>query len=190
MSHIPIRPVASRLIAVAGAVVVACSISSVASAATVSPAAPSRAAAAPCAGATDLSLKVVTGPRSGTAGVTDYTMVFTNTSMSTCSLSGFPFVSMVNKKGGQLGSAAGHPTMLVIPLITLAPGASAHTTLAYHSGKVRAGSGCGTVTTAYQLRAFVANQKRALFAKTGLHACSRTGHVFLNVLESYRAGKG
>lgn len=189
MSHVPIRPVASRLIAVAGTIVAACSISSVAFAATVTPAAPSRPAAVPCAGAATLGLKVVSGPRSGIAGVTDYTLVFTNTSMSTCSLSGFPNISMVNKKGGQLGSAAGHPMMLVIPLITLAPGASAHTTLAYHSGKVRAGSGCGTVTTAYQLRAFVTDQKRALFAKMGVHACSRSGHVYLNVLESYRAGK-
>jgi hypothetical protein len=188
MSLLPIRPMTRRLLTAAGVVVASCAISSPTWAATVNPAAQSRPAAATCSGAADLGFRIAKGPSSGTAGVTDYTLVFTNTSKSTCSLSGFPYISMVSKKGSQLGSAASQPRMLVIPLVTLAPGASAHSTLAYSSGKVSSASGCGPVTTAYELRAFVADQKRALYARTGLHACSRAGHVYLSVLESFRAG--
>jgi hypothetical protein len=193
MSLLPIRPTTRRLLTAAGVVVASCAISSPALAAANAPAAnapaaQSRPAVATCTGAADLGFRIAKGPSSGTAGVTDYTLVFTNTSKSTCSLSGFPYISMISKKGSQLGSAASQPRMLVIPLVTLAPGASAHSTLAYSSGKVSSASGCGPVTTAYELRAFVADQKRALYARTGLHACSRAGHVYLSVLQSFRAG--
>jgi hypothetical protein len=198
MSLLPIRPTTRRLLTAAGVIAASCAISSPAWAAANAPAANAPAANAPaaqsrpavatCTGAADLGFRIAKGPSSGTAGVTDYTLVFTNTSKSTCSLSGFPYISMISKKGSQLGSAASQPRMLVIPLVTLAPGASAHSTLAYYSGKVSGASGCGPVTTGYELRAFVAAQKRALYARTGLHACSRAGHVYLSILESFRPG--
>jgi hypothetical protein len=202
MNHFPIRPMTGRLIAAVGAVAAACAISSTACAATYAPATHAgtstthttrathpTSAAIPCAGANDLRLRIASGQGSG-AGVTYYTLVFTNTSGSSCSLSGYPYVSMVSRTGSQLGSPAGHGLTLVVPLVILAPGATAHTTLAYYGGRVSAGRGCGPVTKAYELRVYVAGQKLALYAPLGVHACSRAGQVYLTITQSFRAGNG
>jgi hypothetical protein len=204
MSHLPIRPVTSRLFAVAGALVAACAITPAACAATTpaattpaatspgtsSPAPTSRAAFAQCTGAAALHFRIAGSQAIKAAGITDYTLDFTNTSGSTCSLSGYPYVSMISKSGAQLGSPAGHGLMTIVPLVILAPGASAHTTLAYNSGKVTAGRGCGPVATGYELRVFVGGQKRAMYAGMGVHACSRAGQVYLTVTQAFRAGAG
>src|ERR1700734_320214 len=197
MSHLPIRPTASRLITTAGAIVAACAIAPVACAAASSSAAPTTPAArtAPatnvCAGASDLRLRIPDGKGTKTDGITYYTLDFTNTTGSTCSLSGYPYVSVISRGGHQLGSPAGHGLMTIAPLIRLAPGATAHTTLAYQSGKVSAAvRDCGPVEQAYQLRVYVAGQKLALYAGWGFHACSRIGQVFLSVTQPFRAGAG
>ncbi|MGH3194120.1 MAG: DUF4232 domain-containing protein [Streptosporangiaceae bacterium] len=191
MSHLAIRPRAGRLATAAGAVVATCALSLAACAATATTAAhasPSAPAISTCTGATDLHLRIPRGHKS--AGITYYTLDFTNTSSSTCSLSGFPYVSMITRAGRQLGSPAGRARMTVVPLVKLAPGATAHTTLAYYGGKVSAASGCGPVATAYELRAYVAGEKRALYTALGLHSCSRAGRVYLMITESFRAGAG
>jgi len=193
MSHLAIRPRAGRLVTAAGAVVAMCALCLAACAATgttaahASPAAP---AISVCAGATDLHLRIPNTKGSKKDGITYYTLDFTNTSGSTCSLSGFPYVSMISRAGRQLGSPAGRARMTVVPLVRLAPGATAHTTLAYYGGKVSGSSGCGPVATAFELRAYVAGQKRALYAALGLHSCSRSGRVYLQITESFRAGAG
>ena len=97
---------------------------------------------------------------------------------------------MISRAGRQLGSAAGRARMTVVPLVRLAPGATAHTTLAYYGGRVSAASGCGPVATAFELRVYVAGQKRALYTALGLHACSRAGRVYLMITQSFRAGAG
>jgi hypothetical protein len=198
MSHLPIRPMTSRLLAVAGVLVAACSIAPAASAARAvgvaqaasTSAAHDAVATSPCAGAADLRLRIAGSQRSGTADITDYTLDFTNTSGSTCSLSGYPAVSLVSRAGRQLGSPAGRGLMTVAPLVTLAPGATAHTTLAYYGGKVTAGHSCGPVATAYELRVYVAGQRRALYAGIGVRACSQAGQVYLTVTQAFRAGSG
>jgi Protein of unknown function (DUF4232) len=200
MSQLPIRPKAGRLITAAGAVAAACAISLAACAATTASAtatsatstsaAPSAADTGPCAGATDLRLRIPDSRGSKTAGITHYTLDFTNTSGSKCSLSGYPYASVISRAGRQLGSPAGRGVMTVAPLVILAPGATAHTTLAYYGGKVGAGSGCGPVATAYELRVYVAGQKRALYAALGLRACSHAGRVYLMITQAFRAGAG
>ena len=198
MSHLAIRPGTGRLVTAAGAVVATCAISLAACAtsatagasAGATTSAPATQAISTCAGATDLHLRIPDTRGSKKDGITYYTLDFTNTSSSVCSLSGFPYVSMITRAGRQLGSAAGRARMTVVPLVRLAPGATAHTTLAYYGGKVSGASGCGPVATAFELRAYVAGQKRALYAALGLHSCSRSGRVYLMITESFRAGAG
>jgi hypothetical protein len=196
MNHLATRPRTGRLATAAGAVVATCAISLAACAATAttaahaSPTSPAAPAISTCTGATDLHLRIPDTRGHKTAGITYYTLDFTNTSSSTCSLSGFPFVSMISRAGRQLGSPAGRARMTVVPLVRLAPGATAHTTLAYYGGKVSGTSGCGPVATAFELRAYVAGQKRALYAALGLHSCSRSGRVYLLITQSFRAGAG
>jgi hypothetical protein len=189
MSHLPVRHLSGRLIAAAGALIAACSIAPAACAA-VAPTAHAMPAAVQCTGAGDLHLRIAGSQYSRAAGITYYTLDFTNTSGSTCSLSGYPYVSMVTREGGQLGSAAGHGLMTIAPLVVLAPGATAHTTLAYYDNRVSAGRECGPVAKAYELRVFVAGQKRALYAAMGLHACSHTGQEYLLVTQPFHAGNG
>jgi hypothetical protein len=190
MSHLAIRPSAGRLVTAAGAVVATCALSLAAFAATSTTAAHASPAISTCTGATDLHLRIPNTKGSKKDGITYYTLDFTNTSSSTCSLSGFPYVSMVTKAGRQLGSPASHARMTVVPLVRLAPGATAHTTLAYYGGKVSGSSGCGPVATAFELRAYVAGQKRALYTALGLHSCSRSGRVYLLITQSFRSGAG
>jgi hypothetical protein len=196
MNHLATRPRTGRLATAAGAVVATCAISLAACAATAttaahaSPASPASPAISTCTGATDLHLRIPDTRGHKAAGITYYTLDFTNTSSSTCSLSGFPFVSMISRAGRQLGSPAGRARMTVVPLVRLAPGATAHTTLAYYGGKVSGTSGCGPVATAFELRAYVAGQKRALYAALGLHSCSHSGRVYLLITQSFRAGAG
>ncbi len=193
MSHLAIRPRAGRLVTAAGAVVATCALCLAACAAattTTASAAPTAPTISTCTGATDLHLRIPDTKGSKKAGITYYTLDFTNTSSSVCSLSGFPYVSMISRAGRQLGSAAGHPRMTVVPLVRLAPGATAHTTLAYYGGKVSGASGCGPVATAYELRAYVAGEKRALYTALGLHSCSRSGRVYLLITQSFRSGAG
>lgn len=185
MIQFPIRPKAGRLIAVAGAVLSMSAICAV----TCTPTAHATSASAPCAGASDLHLRIADQGRE-TAGITDYTLDFTNTSRSTCSLSGYPYVSMVSRKGSQLGSPAGRGLMTIAPLVILAPGATAHTTLAYHGRTINARRGCGPVATAFELRVYVAGQKLALYGAMGLHACSHAGQVYLTITGPFRAGAG
>ena len=194
MNHLATRPRTGRLATAAGAVVATCAISLAACAGTATATATTSAPASPaistCTGATDLHLRIPDTRGHKTAGITYYTLDFTNTSSSTCTLSGFPFVSMISRAGRQLGSPAGRARMTVVPLVRLAPGATAHTTLAYYGGKVSGTSGCGPVATAFELRAYVAGQKRALYAALGLHSCSRSGRVYLLITQSFRAGAG
>ncbi len=194
MNHLATRPRTGRLATAAGAVVATCAISLAACAtsatATATTSAPASPAISTCTGATDLHLRIPDTRGHKTAGITYYTLDFTNTSSSMCSLSGFPFVSMISRAGRQLGSPAGRARMTVVPLVRLAPGATAHTTLAYYGGKVSGTSGCGPVATAFELRAYVAGQKRALYAALGLHSCSHSGRVYLLITQSFRAGAG
>jgi hypothetical protein len=143
-----------------------------------------------CGGGHDLGVRIVPGQDGGAVGNTYYTLQLTNTGSDTCSLSGYPAVSAITRAGRQLGSPAGHGLMTVDPRVTLAPGATAHTTLVYHGGLVSAGGGCGPVEKAFELRVGMAGQKFPAYAAFGSRSCSRAGHVYLTITESIRAGAG
>jgi hypothetical protein len=73
---------------------------------------------------------MTSGPSSGYAGGVDQTIVFTNTSGATCTLYGYPGVSLVSAPPHtQIGLAAQRSGTTPVKLITLASGATASAVL-------------------------------------------------------------
>ena len=189
MSYLPARSLTRRLFAVAAAAAAAGAIASPACAASSSPAVHAAPVISACAGPT-IGAWIAVSQGSEASGITYYPLEFTNAGGQTCSLSGYPVVSAISRAGVQLGSPAGRGRLTVAPRVVLAPGATAHTTLAYHGGLVSTGGGCGPVATAFELRIYLAGQKRATYAAFGLQACSHAGPVYLTITEPVRAGIG
>jgi hypothetical protein len=85
--------------------------------------------------AADLGVWIPPNQGNGAAGTIYYPLEFTNLSHSTCSMYGFPGVSAINSNGHQLGVPATWPGG-TRRTVTLAPGATAHATLAYHDAVI------------------------------------------------------
>lgn len=120
-------------------------------------AASGQAAGAPPACATS-ALKVSIGDGGGGAAGTFYSRIeFTNTSSASCTLYGYPGVSLLDGSGAQIGQAAqrspGNPTALV----TLAPAATAVATLGQVDSAAFPAATCKQVTSA-TLRVYPPNQ--------------------------------
>jgi hypothetical protein len=188
MNYLPARFTTRRLAAAAAAAVAAGAIASAACAAS-SPAAYAAPVIPACTG-TAIGAWVAVSQGSEASGTTYYPLEFTNTGGHTCSLSGYPVVSAISRTGVRLGSPAGRGLLTVAPRVVLAPGATAHTTLAYHGRLVSTGGGCGPVDTAVELRIYLAGQQRATYAAFGFQACSHVGPVYLAITEPIRAGVG
>ena len=156
--------------------------------------APSAAAHAatvvPACTGTAIGAWIAVGHDTHVSGTTDYPLEFTNLGQSTCSLSGFPVVSAVSAAGVQLGSPAGRGRQLAAPRVVLAPGGTAHTTLAYQARLATSAGGCRTAGTAAELRVYLAGRKNVAYAAFGLAACSDAGPVYLTITEAIRAGAG
>jgi hypothetical protein len=174
----------------AATAVVATAVISAACAAGSSAAAHAAPVVPACAGPASIGVWIAVGHGSDVSGTTDYPLEFTNLSGSTCVLSGYPVVSAISRAGVQLGSPAGRGRLLVAPRVVLAPGATAHTTLAYHGQLVSAGGRCGTVGPAAELRVWLGGQKQATYAAFGFQACAEAGPVYLTITEPIRAGVG
>ncbi len=189
MSYLPARSITRRLLAAAAAAAAAGVIASAAYAASSSPAAHAASVIPACAGTT-IGAWIAVSQGSEPSGTTYYPLEFTNTGGYTCSLSGYPVVSAISRAGVRLGSPAGRGLLTIAPRVVLAPGTTAHTTLAYHGRLVSTGGGCGPVDTAFELRVFLAGQNRATYAAFGFQACSHAGPVYLTITEPIRAGVG
>ncbi len=189
MSYLPARSTTRRLFAAAAAAAAAGVIASAAYAATDSPAAHAAPVIPACAG-TSVGAWIAVSQGSQPSGTTSYPLEFTNTGGSTCSLSGYPVVSAISRAGVRLGSPAGRGLLTIAPRVVLAPGATAHTTLAYHGRLVSTGGRCGSVEGAFELRVYLAGQKRATYAAFGFQACSHAGADYLTITEPIRAGVG
>jgi hypothetical protein len=190
MSYLPARSITRRLFAAAAAAAAAGAIASAACAASSPPAAHAAPVIPACTGTTSLGAWIAVSLGSEASGTTYYPLEFTNTGGYTCSLSGYPVVSAISRAGVRLGSPAGRGLLTIAPRVVLAPGATAHTTLAYHGRLVSTGGGCGPVDTAVELRVYLAGQKRATYAAFGFQACSHAGPVYLTITEPIRAGVG
>ena len=115
------------------------------------------------------NLRITLGNGGAGAG-TDFTVLdFTNGGASTCTLFGFPGVSLTNSSGTQIGAAATRNPSKTPALITLAPGAKANATLGVANAENYPTSACKP-TTAAQLKVFPPNQTQAIelpFTATG-----------------------
>lgn len=181
---------ARRLIAVAAAAVCGLAISSAAYAATSSPTARAATAIPQCTGGFGLGAWVAVSQGNGAAGTIAYPLEFTNTSGHACSLFGYPGVSAISRTGQQLGSPAGWGSLSGARRVVLAPGATAHTILAYHDVMAYTGRVCDPVDTTFELRIYPPDQRLATDAAFGFEACSRAGVVYMSIIEPIRAGVG
>jgi hypothetical protein len=188
MKYLPAT--ARRAVAVAAAAVAGLAICTAAYAATSSSTASTTPAAISKCTASDLGVWVAIGQGNGAAGTIYYPLELTNLSGRTCSLSGYPGVSVIDRNGHQLGSPAGWGSRAGARTVNLAPGATAHTIMAYHDVLVSTEPGCDPVSTAALLRVYPPDQYDPTYAPFSFEVCSHAGPIYLNVIEPVIAGAG
>jgi Protein of unknown function (DUF4232) len=188
MKFLPIT--ARRVVAVAAAAVAGLAISTAAYAATSSATVSTTAAAIPKCTASDLGVWLAVDQGNGALGTIYYPLEFTNLSQHTCSLFGYPGVSAISQNGHQLGSSARWGSLAGAHTVNLAPGATAHTMLAYHDAVVTTEPGCDPVYTAELLRVYPPGQYNATYAAFSFEACSHAGPVYMSITEPIIPGVG
>jgi hypothetical protein len=119
-------------------------------------------------------------PGDGFAGGVNYQLELSNTSGHACSLYGYPGVSALGSAGHQLGSAAGRDHAKPSRLVTLTPGATAHSVVQITDVSVFTPSACGR-TTAVALRVYPPGATRSLQVPFTFQACGKSGPVYLHV---------
>ncbi|HUJ06945.1 MAG TPA: DUF4232 domain-containing protein [Streptosporangiaceae bacterium] len=134
------------------------------------------------------SLSAKLGLSQGTAGSVYQVIDFTNTSSSTCTLYGYPGVSLA---GGsplrQIGAAATENPATPREVVTLAPGAVANALLQIVDAGNFPPSKCGLVTST-ALQIFPPNQTNAIDLQYRSQACSQPVHLL--TVNAVRAGSG
>ena len=184
-----LRITGRRAIAVAVAAVAGLAISTAAYAATSSGTASTTASIPRCT-ASDLGVWLAVGQGNGAAGTIYYPLEFTNLSHHTCYLFGYPGVSALDRNGHQLGSPAQWGSLRGAHIVNVAPGATAHTLLAYHDAVVTTEPGCDPVNSAANLRIYPPGQRSATFAAFSFQACSHAGPIWMNIVEPIIPGVG
>jgi hypothetical protein len=134
------------------------------------------------------SLQVKLGVSQGTAGSVYTTIVFTNTSNVTCTLYGYPGVSLQTARPlHQIGKPAKENPATPRKLVTLQPQTAANALLRIvDAGNYPAGT-CGP-TTAHYLQVYPPNQTAAAYIKYKTQACSKP--VRLMTVDVVRPGSG
>jgi Protein of unknown function (DUF4232) len=148
------------------------------------------AASAPACTAFGLGVWVAVGQGNGAAGTIYYPLEFTNLSGHTCALFGFPGVSAVDGHGNQLGSPANWEGTTSPRTVILAPGATAHTMLAYHDAAVTTEPGCDPVNSAVLLKVYPPGEHSATYAAYDFQSCSRKGVRYLSIVGPIIPGVG
>lgn len=95
--------------------------------------------------ASDLDLAI--GPSSGTAGTIYVDAVFTNQSQHTCTLSGYPTITLVDSNNHQLGISAVHNSAFPPVTVTLYPGESAHAAMGFPEPGILPPGSCSIIST-------------------------------------------
>jgi hypothetical protein len=165
-------------------------VATAAFATTSSSAARAPAVAIPGCTAFGLGVWVAIDQGNGAAGTIYYPLEFTNLSGHTCSLFGFPGVSAGDAQGRQLGSPANWEHTTTPHTVFLAPGATAHTILAYHDAVVTTEPGCHPVHSAVLLRVFPPGRHSATEAAYDFESCSHKGPLYLSILGPIIPGVG
>jgi hypothetical protein len=189
--RVSLSTAARRVVAVTVAAIAALAVSTAAYAAASSPgAARTPATAIPRCTTSDLRVRLAVDQANGTAGTFYYPLDFRNIGHHTCYLSGYPGVSALDRKGRQLGSPAGWGSRAGTRIVNVAPGATAHTELAYHDVAVTTESGCDPVNSAVDLRVYPPDQRSSTDAAFTLEACSHAGPVWMSIYEPIIPGAG
>lgn len=168
---------------------------------TSSPAAPSSNTAPATAPASSLSpaatgpspcatsgLNVTLGPSSGYAGGVDQTIIFTNTSGATCTLYGYPGVSLVSAPPyTQIGLAGQRSSTTPVKLITLASGATASAVLQIVDA-LNFGTATCSPTKAAFLRIYPPNQTAPVYLADASEVCAQPVQTLF--ISAVQAGSG
>ena len=138
---------------------------------------PSPSGPLPCA---TTGLKLTVGAANGAAGTIFYPLDFTNTSGSACTMYGYPGVAFVSSRGGsQIGAPANRRIATAPTVITVAPGATAHATLAVSD--VLIGNNCKHQLQVNWVQVYPPDQFKALFAPLSRPGCADKSLVTMGV---------
>jgi uncharacterized protein DUF4232 len=152
------------------------------------PATHTSAAAAGAAACSSSNLRISLSGGGAAAG-TDFTVIdFTNSGGASCTLYGFPGVSLTNSSGAQIGAAATRNPSKASTLVTLAPGAKASAELGVANAQNYPMDACKP-TTAAQLKVFPPNQTQAIEAPFTATGCAVSSAHQLSVT-AVTAGAG
>ena len=139
----------------------------------------------PCATS---GLNVTLGSSSGYAGGVDQTIVFTSTSAATCTLYGYPGVSLVSASPyTQIGLAAQRGSTTPVKLITLASGATASAVLQVVNA-LNFGTATCSPTKAAFLRIYPPNQTAPVYLADTSQVCAQPVQTLF--ISAVQAGSG
>jgi hypothetical protein len=128
------------------------------------------------------------GLSSGYAGGVDQTIVFTNTSGATCTLYGYPGVSLVSAPPyTQIGLAAKRSGTTPVKLITLASGATASAVLQVVDA-LNFGTATCSPTKAAFLRIYPPNQTAPVYLADASQVCAQPVQTLF--ISAVQAGSG
>jgi hypothetical protein len=134
------------------------------------------------------SLLVKLGVSQGTAGSVYTTIVFTNTSNATCTLYGYPGVSLTTgRPGTQIGKGAQENPATPRQLVTLHPQKSANALLRIVDAQNYPASRCGPKNSAY-LQVYPPNQTTQAYIKYRTVGCTKP--VTLMTVDVVKPGAG
>ena len=151
-------------------------------------ASPSSSAPAGPAACPTSSLQVKQGVAQGYAGGVYVVIDFTNTSGSTCTLYGYPGVSLVSGPPyTQIGLAAKRSTSTPQKLVTLAPGATANALLQIVDALNYPTASCGP-TKATALKIYPPNQTEPVYLPNTSSGCTKP--VQIMYIGAVRPGSG
>jgi hypothetical protein len=128
------------------------------------------AAGKPSCTTNDLKAKV--GQSEGAAGSIYVTLDFTNTSASTCTMYGYPGVSLANGTT-QVGPGATRSTTTAASLVTLAPDATANAVVQVADAGNYPASTCGPKPTS-AIKIYPPNQTVAVYVPYSTSACTKS----------------
>jgi hypothetical protein len=134
-------------------------------------------------------LRVKLGLGQGYAGGTYQVIDFTNSSSTSCTLYGYPGVSLVSGPSPytQIGLAAKRNSTTPVKLITLAPGSTANALLQIVDALNYPSSACSP-TKATDLRIYPPNQLAPIYLATTAQGCSKNSQVLF--VSAVAAGSG
>jgi len=152
-----------------------------------SPAASARVAGVPACPTSALTVSL--GSSQGTAGSVYETIDFTNNGTSSCTLYGYPGVSLQGgSPAAQVGAAAARTTTTTASVVTLAPGAVANAVLQVTVAGNYPASTCSPTPTS-DLLIYPPNQTVSASVAYSSTGCSSTSVILLHV-GAVQAGAG